>query len=237
MTRTIRAAVVCATAVIMTVTGLMGTASAGSTTIIGEQFNGTAPELSRRWKDVHADWRRVNGAARIVRSSVSPVTNLGYSVRTMRSSYAKRGMAVWTKLRLSPTHANVGLVGPYKSVGNHLFCKVENTPAHRKGMLAIGHRIRNRPPDLVKAKDNLGLTAARRYTLKLTRNKGTVICSLVRGSTVYASLRHVLTAAERAAFGGGRKVGIRMRLVARGTRRDEDDGRSRFESFVVRTLG
>ena len=102
--------------------------------------------------------------------------------------------------------------------------------------LAIGRRLHGTKPAIRVKEDNLGLTAARRYTLKLVRDRSTVTCTIARQGTVYGSLDYTLTKPERRAFGSGKKTGIRMRLVARGTRRDEDDGRSVFDTFRVRTL-
>ena len=123
----------------------------------------------------------------------------------MKSSYAKRGLTVSTRLRLSPTHSNVGVVGPYKDVGNNLFCKVEKTPAHPNGFLAIGRRLHGTKPAIRVKEDNLGLTAARRYTLKLVRERSTVTCTIARQGTVYGSLDYTLTKPERRAFGSGKR--------------------------------
>ena len=120
------------------VSGFAAAAPAGAAVIISEPFNGTGPELPPGWNDVDADWRRVDGSAKISVMSVLPATNIGYSIRKMSSTFAKRGLVVSTKLRLSPTRSNVGVVGPYMDVGNHLFCKVEKTPAHPNGFMAIG---------------------------------------------------------------------------------------------------
>jgi hypothetical protein len=70
----------------------------------------------------------------------------------------------------------------------------------------------------------------------MVRDRSAVTCTIARQGTVYASLDYRLTKTDRRAFGAGSKAGIRMRLVARGTRRDEDDGRSVFDTFLARTL-
>ena len=144
MSRTIRSLTAWAIAALLLSTLTTGSAVARSRMVIRESFSGTAPELPKRWQDVDGDWRRVDGVAKIVPSSVSIRTNIAYSIRSMKSSYAKRGLTVSTRLRLSPTHSNVGVVGPYKDVGNHLFCKVEKTPVHPNGFLAIGRRLHGR---------------------------------------------------------------------------------------------
>ena len=154
----------------------------------------------------------------------------------MPKTYAKRGLSISSSLRLSPTHSNVGLVGPYVDAGNHAFCKVEKTPAHPSGYLAIGRRIRGREPAIMVEEDGIGLTGALRYTLTMVREGADLRCRISRGGSTFATLDYSMRTADRNAYGTGRKVGIRMRLVARGTRRDEDDGRSRFEGFTAKTL-
>ena len=221
--------------VVMALT-LVNGASARVRTVIREPFNGTAPELPRRWHDIDGDWRRVKGSARIVEESVSARTNVAYSVRRMRSSYGKRGMAITTKIRLSPGLSNVGVVGPLRDAGNHLFCKVERTKPHPDGFLAIGRRLHGHKPEILEHGNQIGLLAGQRYILKATRRGANTTCSISQKGTRLALLTYTMRAADRSAFGSGRKVGIRMRLVARGTRRDEDDGRSKFERFTVRTM-
>jgi len=96
--------------VVLTLTLAYG-ANARIRTVIREPFNGTAPELGHRWHDIDGDWRRGKGSARIVEGSVSAQTNVAYSVRELQSSYGKRGLAVTSKVRLSPGWANIGIVG------------------------------------------------------------------------------------------------------------------------------
>jgi hypothetical protein len=236
MSRSSRSLIAWVVAALMLSTLFAGSAVARSKMVIRESFSGTARELPKPWKDVDGDWRRVDGVAKIVPLSVSTRTNIAYSIRSMKSAYAKRGLSVSTRLRLSPTHSNVGVVGPYKDVGNHLFCKVEKTPVHPNGFLAIGRRLHGTKPAIRVKEDDLGLTAARRYALTMVRDRSAFTCTITRKDTVYGSLDYTLTKPERRAFGSGKKTGIRMRLVARGTRRDEDDGRSAFDTFRVRTL-
>lgn len=215
---------------------LMSSASARVRTVIREPFNGTGSELPRRWHDIDGDWRRAKGSARIVEGSVSARTNVAYSVRQMRSSYGKRGIAITTKIRLSPGLSNIGIVGPFRDVENHLFCKVERTKPHPEGFLAIGRRLHGHQPAILVHENQIGLEAGQRYILKATRKRSKTTCSISQSGTRLAILTYTMRPADRAAFGSGRKVGIRMRLVARGTRRDEDDGRSRFERFVAKTM-
>ena len=215
---------------------LVNGANARIRTVIRDPFNGTAPELGRRWHDIDGDWRRGHGSARIVEGSVSARTNVAYSVRKMRSAYGKRGMAITSKVRLSPGWSNIGIVGPLRDVGNHLFCKVERTKPHPQGFLAIGRRLNGHKPEILVHENQIGVAAGQRYFLKATRKGANTTCSISQNGTHLAEITYTMRRADRASFGSGRKVGIRIRLVARGTRRDEDDGRSRFERFTVRTM-
>jgi hypothetical protein len=215
---------------------IMNGASARIRTVIREPFNGTAPELGHRWHDIDGDWRRTRGAARIKPLSVSARTNVAYSVRRMSRSFAKRGLAVTTRVRLSPGTSNVGIVAPFHDVGNHLFCKVERTRPHPEGFLSIGRRLHGTKPMILVKQNQLGIEAGHAYTLRVTRHRSSVVCTVSDAGTEYGRVTYTLRPVDRVAFGTGRKVGIRMRLVARGTRRDEDDGRSALTSFKVRTL-
>ena len=49
--------------------------------------------------------------------------------------------------------------------------------------------------------------SARRYTLKLVRDRSAVTCTIAREGTVYGSLDYTLTKPERRAFGSGKKTG------------------------------
>ena len=175
--------------------------------MIREPFNGTGSELPRRWHDIDGDWRRAKGSARIVEGSVSARTNVAYSVRQMRSSYGKRGMAITTKIRLSPGLSNIGIVGPFRDVGNHLFCKVERTKPHPEGFLAIGRRLHGHKPAILVHENQIGLEAGQRYILKATRKRSKTTCSISQSGTRLAILTYTMRPADRAAFGSGRKVG------------------------------
>jgi len=213
-----------------------GSAEARAQTVVREPFNGTGPSLPPRWRDVDGEWRRASGSARIKPATVSAVTNLAYAVRRLRTTYAKRGLMITSRIRLSPGYTNVGLVGPFRDTKNHLFCKVEKTRAHPSGLLSIGRRRFGHQPTLLTQQEGLGLVAGQTYTMRVRRVGADATCALMRVGTRVGRVTYSMTARDRAAFGSGRKIGIRMRLVARGNRRDEDDGRSAFDSFIARTL-
>jgi hypothetical protein len=201
--------------------------------VVGDRFNGTA--LRPAWKQVNATWRVGNGATRVNTKSVDPITNIGYAVINMKGTH-KSGLQISSQVRLSPDKSNVGIVGPYKNVENHLFCRVEVTPAHPLGMVVIGHRLRGGQPTVSKYKVGLNLVGGQVYKLVTERHRKLVTCSLWRKSTNVTTIRYRLKPAELAAFGNGKFAGIRTRLVSRGDRRDEDDGRSRFLDFRVSAI-
>jgi hypothetical protein len=200
--------------------------------LVRDPFNGTGP-LSHRWQQRDAEWRRVHGAVKVKPDTVSMRTNVGYATTALGKP--RKQLTVTAHLRLSPTRANVGIVAPFENVKNNLFCKVEDTPAHPDGYLAIGRRLHGSEPIIRKGDDGIGIRTARRYLMKVTRARRDVTCSLRKGSMLIASISYRLTKADVKAFGGGREAGIRIRLVSRGTRKDEDDGRSAFDSFMART--
>ena len=82
--------------------------------------------------------------------------------------------AAWrsrSKIRLSPGLSNIGIVGPFRDVGNHLFCKVERTKPHPEGFLAIGRRLHGHKPAILVHENQIGLEAGERYILKATRKR------------------------------------------------------------------
>lgn len=198
--------------------------------IVGDQFNGTA--LRAAWKQVDATWRVGNGVARVNVKSVAPTTNIGYAVINMKGTH-KAGLRIASQVRLSPGKSNVGIVGPYKNVENHLFCRVEVTPAHPLGMVVVGHRLAGGEPTVAKYKTGLKLVGGQIYKLVTERHRKLITCALWKKGTNITTINYRLKPGELRAFGGGKKAGLRVRLVARGTRRDEDDGRSKFLDFRV----
>jgi hypothetical protein len=201
--------------------------------IVGDKFNGTA--LRPAWRQVNATWRVGNGVARVNAKSVDPITNVGYAVINMKGTH-KSGLRIQSQVRLSPGKSNVGIVGPYKNVENHLFCRVEITPAHPLGMVVVGHRLKGGEPTVSKYKVGLKLMPGQVYKLVTERHRKLITCALWRQNMNITTIRYKLSPAELAAFGGAKKAGLRIRLVARGNRRDEDDGRSKFQDFRVSSI-
>jgi hypothetical protein len=199
--------------------------------LINEPFNGTGQLRRPPWVQSDATWRRVTGAAKVNVPSVNPNQNVGYATVRFRKVYQR--IQVSSQLRLSPTRANVGVVLPYVDVENHMFCKIEDTPAHPSGYLAIGRRLNGSAPTILASDFNATVQTARRYLMVMTRNRKVITCTLKQGATQMGRISYRMKAKDVRAFGRGRSAGIRIRLVSRGTRRDEDDGRSSFESFIA----
>jgi hypothetical protein len=220
---------------VMLATGLLAALAvpASAQIFVGDRFNGTA--LRPAWKQTNSTWRVGNGVARVNVMSVDPNTNVGYAVINMKGTH-KRGLRIQSQVRLSPGRSNVGIVGPYKDVENHLFCRVEVTPAHPLGMVVVGHRLRGGEPTVQKSKSALHLQPGAVYRLVTERHRALITCALWRKGTNVTTIRYKMKPAELSAFGGGKKAGLRVRLVSLGTRRDEDDGRSKFQDFRVSSI-
>lgn len=201
--------------------------------VVGDRFNGTV--LRPAWKQVDATWRVRHGAARVNIKSVNPVTNIGYAVISMKGTH-KDGLRIQSKVRLSPDKSNIGIVGPYRDVGNHLFCKVEVTPAHPLGLVAVGRRIGGGEPTIMKQHAGLNLTPGGIYKLVTERHRKLITCALWQSGAAVTSIRYMMKAADVRAYGGAKKAGLRIRVVAGRNRRDEDDGRSKFLDFRVSTI-
>ncbi len=204
--------------------------AASAKTLINDPFNGTGP-LGPPWKHVNATWRHASGSVMVDIASINPVTNVGYATRQLHGKKI-RDITIQSRIKLSPGYSNVGVVGPYANVENHLFCKVELSKAHRMGFLAIGRRLKGSAPTVRVFQKNLNLTAGTKYRLNLVRARRNITCSLTKGATTLTTINYHMTKQDVKAYGSGRKVGIRIRLKGHGGE-GEDDGRSRFNNFIV----
>jgi hypothetical protein len=143
---------------------------------------------------------------------------------------------VSSQVRLSPGYANVGLVTPFRDARNYLYCKVELTPRNPNGAALLGHRIRGGQPSLVRAARAIGLEPSAVYRLTMERRGRTISCGVWRNGALVAELRYRMTQKDIMAFGGGPMAGLRIKVDDRGTRSDEDDGRSRFLDFQATAI-
>jgi hypothetical protein len=100
----------------------------------------------------------------------------------------------------------------------------------------IGNRLAGSEPNVEKDKTGLNVKAGQIYTLISERHRRVITCAIWDGTTKIDSIRYRMKPAEIRAFGAGKKAGMRIRVVANGNRRDEDDGRSKFLDFRVSTI-
>ena len=209
---------------------LIGTlaADASAAVLWADGFGGTT--LRSRWNEVGARWWVRDGSLHVHKGSVDRRTRVGFAVVDLGGAH-RAGLQVSSQVRLSPGHANVGLVTPFRDARNYLYCKVELTPRNPSGAALLGHRIRGGQPSLVRAARGIGLEPSAVYRLTVERRGRTISCGVRRNGTLVTELRYRMTQKDIVAFGGGPMVGLRIKVDDRGTRSDEDDGRSRFLDF------
>lgn len=208
---------------------LVGTGADASAALLwADGFGGTA--LRPAWREVDARWSVRDGALHVHKLSVNQRTRVGFAVVDLGGAH-RAGLRVSSQVRLSPGHANVGLVTPFRDARNYLYCKVELTPRNPNGAALLGHRIRGGQPNLVRAARGIGLAPSAVYRLTVERRGRTISCGVRRNGTLVTQLRYRMTGRDILAFGGGSMAGVRIKVDDRGTRNDEDDGRSRFLDF------
>lgn len=143
------------------------------------------------------------------------------------------GYRVSADIALSPNRANAGLSTLWKSHSNHLFCKIEVTPGNPAGLMSIGHQLNSKNKSLLKSAKGFGLDKGKTYQLSVTKQGRTISCT-VSGSSINGgakTISYTLSDAEASAFGSATKSGLRGKNLF-----DEDDGKSRYDNFVVRTV-
>lgn len=204
------------------------TGSASAALLWADGFGGSA--LRAPWQEIDARWRVGNGALRVVKRSVDRRTHVGYAVVGLGGTH-RSGLRISSQIRLSPGQSNVGLVAPFENAGNHLLCKVELTPGHPEGKVAIERRLRGGSPTLLRASGGLGLRKGAVYRLTVERRRRLVTCAVRRNGVIVTRLRYLMTSRDLRAFGDGAKAGVRIRVVDHASLDDEDDGRSRFLDF------
>lgn len=147
------------------------------------------------------------------------------------------GVDVVARIKLSPMprRANVGVVALYRDRHNHLTCKLEVTEGNPTGLLAIGDQLDGETTSLLASAEGIGLRNGRSYQLRLTipRSLETqpVRCSAVGPGLPGAEVSVRLSPERIAAYGGGSSQGLRIKIYD-----DEDDGRSSWDSFLVRRI-
>jgi len=214
---------------------LVGTVAADASAAVlwADGFGGTA--LRARWTEVDARWWVRDGSLHVHKRSVNQRTRIGFAVIDLGGPH-RAGLRVSSQVRLSPGYANVGLVTPFRDARNYLYCKVELTPRNPNGAALLGHRIRGGQPSLVRAARAIGLEPSAVYRLTMERRGRTISCGIWRNGALVAELRYRMTQKDIMAFGGGPMAGLRIKVDDRGTRSDEDDGRSRFLDFQAAAI-
>ena len=115
---------------------------------------------------------------------------------------------------------------------NNMVTKLEVTPGHPGGMLAVGDQINGQIHSTLCKVERLGLVNGVAYRLSVTRTGDIVtgsVTSLADGSVI-ASCSAMLSAEALSAFGAGTGQGLRVKI-----KDDEDDGGSRWDNFAVFT--
>jgi hypothetical protein len=209
------------------------TADASGAVLWGDGFGGT--QLRARWTEISARWWVGESALHVHKRSVNQRTRVGFAVVDLGGAHPA-GLRVSSHVRLSPGHSNVGLVAPFRDARNYLYCKVELTPRNPRGAALIAHRLRGGTPSLLRAARGIGLDPGATYRLTVERRGRTITCTVQGSGGLITELRYRMGVNDIAAFGAGPMAGVRIKVDDRGTRNDEDDGRSRFLDFRVTAI-
>jgi hypothetical protein len=209
------------------------TAGSGYRMVVSDRFSGpqgplgTAP-TGQSWRWIHDVWWVGTSHRAAAHRHASSV--YGYAVLNTKVS---NRYTVQADVTLSPTplRAAPGLVGNFVDRKNYLFAKVEVTAAHPHSFLALGDQRRGVVHSTLCRRSHLGMVNGGTYHLSLKR-AGSVATATVRtiGGARLGSCSITLSIAQRNAFGRGTRFGMRVKIVG-----DEDDGRSRWDNFLVRT--
>ena len=179
------------------------------------------------WTQVNHSWSVQDGQALAAAGRL----RIGYSVMATPVSDA---FTVQADITLSPTYdrAAPALVTNWVDNKNNMVTKLEVTPGHPGGMLAVGDQIDGQIHSTLCKVDRLGLTNGATYRLAVTRSGDVVtgsVSSLEDGSLI-GSCSADLSTEALTAFGAGSGQGLRVKI-----KDDEDDGGSRWDNFAVFT--
>ncbi len=177
------------------------------------------------WTQVNHSWSVQDGQA----VAEAGRLRIGYSVMATPVSDA---FTVQADVTLSPTYdrAAPALVTNWVDNKNNMVTKLEVTPGHPGGMLAVGDQIDGQIHSTLCKVDRLGLTNGATYRLAVTRSGDVVtgsVSSLEDGSLI-GSCSVSLSTEALTAFGAGTGQGLRVKI-----KDDEDDGGSRWDNFAV----
>lgn len=131
---------------------------------------------------------------------------------------------------LSSGRSSAGLTVLWKDHRNHLWTRLEVSPANPTGVFSIGRRLKGNVASLL-ATTYGGLVAGATYHLTLSVTNGVATAHAVFTAGSYdRTLTYTLTSADRSGFGGGTKAGARARYLS-----NADDGGSRWDNLLVGT--
>jgi hypothetical protein len=179
------------------------------------------------WTQVNHSWSVQDGQA----VATADRTRIGYAVMATPVSDA---FTVQADITLSPTdlRAAPALVTNWMDNKNNMVTKLEVTPGHPGGMLAVGDQINGQIHSTLCKVERLGLVNGVTYRLSVTRTGDVVtgsVTSLADGSLI-GSCSAALSSEAMTAFGAGTGQGLRVKI-----KDDEDDGGSRWDNFAVFT--
>jgi hypothetical protein len=179
------------------------------------------------WTQVNHSWSVQDGQA----VATADRTRIGYAVMATPVSDA---FTVQADITLSPTdlRAAPALVTNWVDNKNNMVTKLEVTPGHPGGMLAVGDQINGQIHSTLCKVERLGLVNGVTYRLSVTRTGDVVtgsVTSLADGSLI-GSCSAALSSEAMTAFGAGTGQGLRVKI-----KDDEDDGGSRWDNFAVFT--
>jgi hypothetical protein len=214
----------------LVVAAVSATTSAAAELVAWDSFSdgeAAVADSGDMWTQVNHTWSVQDGQA----LATAARTRIGYAVMATPVS---DGFTVQADITLSPAdlRAAPALVTNWVDNKNNMVTKLEVTPGHPGGMLAVGDQIDGQIHSTLCRVDRLGLTNGETYRLAVTRAGDIVtgsVTSLADGSVIGSCLA-MLSAEALSAFGAGTGQGLRVKI-----KDDEDDGGSRWDNFAVFT--
>lgn len=207
----------------------------GAGSVVSDRFNrhdaGTLGD-----SDSGQPWEYANGTWSV--DAATAVFNADGSVaEAIVDSDLSDGFKAEADITLSPKplRANAGLTILHRDHANHIFCKVEVTEGHPKGLISIGKYVDGRGRSLLgppSYEDGLGLRNGPTYH-GICKRQGDRISWRISGGDLDTPHRvhYTLSTEDIAAFGDATAHGLRARVAW-----DEDDGGTRWDNFDVVAL-
>ena len=172
------------------------------------------------------------------RASMAPGADHGQVWLATVDSGSATTIRVSADITMSPTplHANVGLLALFEDADDHLSCKIEVSPLHPQGLLTFGDQKGGKAGYRLAPLQHLGLENGNTYHLEVVVPTDVatdpIVCSVSGDGIDPASVEFQLKGPALAAYGDGTSQGLRIHIFD-----DEDDGRSTWDNFEVRSAG